>query len=122
MTRIALIGASGNVGQRLLKELSDRGHQITAIARGPDMIADLPGVTSVKGDIKDSAGLAALIEGHDAVVSSVRFLDTDFETLLGAVRKSGVKRYLVVGGAGSLETAPGVTPARQSRLPRCVPG
>ncbi len=107
MARIALIGASGNAGSRILKELSDRGHQVTAIARTPDKIAALPGVTAVKGDLSDSAGLAARLEGHDAIVSSVKFLDTDFDLLLQAVRSSGVKRYLVVGGAGSLEIAPG---------------
>lgn len=107
MTRIALIGASGNVGTRLLKELSARGHQVTAIARDPGKIPALPGVTPVRGDIKDGAGLSALLKGHDAVISSVRFRDTDAPALIDAVRASGVKRYLVVGGAASLLVAPG---------------
>ena len=105
--KIALIGASGQVGSRLLKELSDRRQTITAIARNPDRIAKLPGVTARKGDVFDKDGLAALIEGHDAVISAVHFLDSDPDTLIAAVRASGVKRYLVVGGAGSLEVAPG---------------
>lgn len=108
MAQIALIGASGNAGSRILKELSDRGHTVTAIARNPERIASLPGVTAIKGDIHDGAGLAALLKGHDAVVSSVHFLATDLPVLVEAVRASGVKRYLVVGGAGSLETAPGI--------------
>lgn len=107
MASIALIGASGNAGARILKELSDRGHQVTAIARNPERIAALPGVTAVQGDLSDAAGLAAHLEGHDAIISSVKFLATDFDLLLEAVRASGVKRYLVVGGAGSLEIAPG---------------
>ena len=74
MAKVALIGASGNAGSRILKELSDRGHQVTAIARNPDKIADLPQVTAVKGDVFDKDGLAALLAGHDAVVSSVHFL------------------------------------------------
>ncbi|MDX8479704.1 NAD(P)-dependent oxidoreductase [Mesorhizobium sp. VK24D] len=105
--KIALIGASGQVGSRLLKELSDRGHAITAIARNPEKIAALPGVTAVKGDAFDKDGLASLIKGHDAVISSVHFTASDPDTLIAAVRASGVKRYLVVGGAGSLEVAPG---------------
>ncbi|CDX15346.1 conserved hypothetical protein [Mesorhizobium sp. ORS 3324] len=105
--KIALIGASGQVGSRLLKELSDRGHAITAIARNPEKIAVLSGVTAVKGDAFDKDGLAALIKGHDAVISSVHFTASDPDTLIAAVRASGVKRYLVVGGAGSLEVAPG---------------
>ncbi|TPN84957.1 NAD(P)-dependent oxidoreductase [Mesorhizobium sp. CU2] len=105
--KIALIGASGQVGSRLLKELSDRGHSITAIARNPEKIAALPGVTAVKGDVFDKDGLVALIKGHDAVISSVHFTASDPDTLIAAARASGVKRYLVVGGAGSLEVAPG---------------
>ncbi|CAN7385886.1 NAD(P)-dependent oxidoreductase [Mesorhizobium sp. LjNodule214] len=105
--KIALIGASGQAGSRILKELSDRGHTVTAIARNPEKIAALPGVTATKGDVFDGDGLATLIKGHDAVVSSVHFLASDADGLIAAVRASGVKRYLVVGGAGSLEVAPG---------------
>ncbi len=106
--RIALIGASGQAGSRILAELIGRGHQVTAIARNPDRIASAFGVTAVQGDVFDEAGLTALIKGHDAVVSSVRFAGSDPRILIEAVRASGVKRYLVVGGAGSLEVAPGV--------------
>src|SRR5438105_9399788 len=51
MAKVALIGASGAVGSRLLKELSDRGHTVTGIARNPEKIAALPGVTAKKGDV-----------------------------------------------------------------------
>lgn len=107
MAKIALIGASGNAGSRILKELSDRGHQVTAIARNPEKIANLPDVVVKKGDVFDQAGLSELLKGHDAVISSVHFTASDPATLIEAVRASGVQRYLVVGGAGSLEIAPG---------------
>ncbi|CVI54755.1 NAD(P)-dependent oxidoreductase [Agrobacterium leguminum] len=107
MAKIALIGASGNAGSRILKELSDRGHQVTAIARNPEKIASLPNVVAKKGDVFDQAGLSELLKGHDAVISSVHFTASDPATLIEAVRASGVQRYLVVGGAGSLEIAPG---------------
>lgn len=107
MAKIALIGASGNAGSRILKELSDRGHQVTAIARDPEKIASLPNVEAKKGDVFDQAGLSELLKGHDAVISSVHFTASDPATLIEAVRASGVQRYLVVGGAGSLEIAPG---------------
>lgn len=107
MAKIALIGASGNAGSRILKELSDRGHQVTAIARNPEKIASLPNVVAKKGDVFDQAGLSELLKGHDAVISSVHFTASDPATLIEAVRASGVQRYLVVGGAGSLEVAPG---------------
>jgi putative NADH-flavin reductase len=106
--KIALIGASGNAGSRILAELVSRGHSVTAIVRNPEKVASSPLVTPVKGDVHDEAGLSALLRGHDAVISSVHFLASDAGKLIAAVRASGVKRYLVVGGAGSLEIAPGV--------------
>ena len=105
---IALISASGNAGSRILKELSDRGHQVKAIARHPEEIAKLPNVTAEKGDVFDKVGLASLLKGHDIVVSAVPFTASDPRILIDAVKSAGAKRYLVVGGAGSLEVAPGV--------------
>ena len=107
MSHIALIGASGSAGSRILRELTDRGHRVTAIARHPERIAELPGVIAVKGDAQDLQGLTSALRGHDAVVSAVNFTSSEPHTLIEAVRASGVKRYLVVGGAGSLEIAPG---------------
>jgi uncharacterized protein len=106
--KIALIGASGNAGSRILAELSRRGHTVTAIARHPEKVQTLPGVTPLQADAGDVAGLAAAIKGHDAVVSSVHFTVSDPRKLIAAVQEAGVPRYLVVGGAGSLEVAPGV--------------
>ncbi|GKQ53115.1 NAD(P)-dependent oxidoreductase [Bradyrhizobium sp. Ce-3] len=106
--KIAIAGASGQAGSRLTAELARRGHAVTAIARNPEKIATLPGVTAVKGDVNDQAALAALWAGHDAAISSVHFTVSDPLKLIGAAKASGVGRYLVVGGAGSLEVAPGV--------------
>src|ERR1700674_4449744 len=106
--KIALIGATGNAGSRILAELSRRGHHITAIARHPEKLPALPGVTPLQADAGDVAGLAAAIKGHDAVISSVHFTASDPRKLIAAVHQAGVPRYLVVGGAGSLEVAPGV--------------
>jgi len=117
MAKVALIGASGNAGSRILKELSDRGHQVTAIARNPEKIAQLPGVTAVKGDAQDGAALAELLRGHDAVVSATRFTGTDFSIIADALGKAGVARYLVVGGAASLEVAPGQRLLDQPNFP-----
>jgi putative NADH-flavin reductase len=105
---VALIGASGQAGSRILAELTRRGHPVTGIARHPGKIAAGPGVSAKKGDVFDRDGLVALLKGHDAVVSSVHFAASDPNILIEAVRAAGVKRYIVVGGAGSLEVAPGV--------------
>jgi putative NADH-flavin reductase len=106
--KIAVVGASGNAGSRITAELARRGHSVTAIARNPEKIAAQANVTAKKGDVLDQAGLAQLLAGHDAAISSVHFLDSDPAKLIGAARDSKVGRYLVVGGAGSLEVAPGV--------------
>jgi len=107
---IALIGATGNVGSRVLAELVRRGHTVTAIVRDPSRVPSLPGVQAKSGDVSAETSLATLLKGHDAVISSVPFAGTDPATLIAAVRASGVLRYLVVGGAGSLEIALGTFP------------
>jgi putative NADH-flavin reductase len=106
--KIAVIGASGNAGSRITAELARRGHAVTAIARNPERIAAGDNVTPAKGDLMDQAALTGLLAGHDAAISSVHFLASDPLKLIGAARDSKVGRYLVVGGAGSLEVAPGV--------------
>ena len=106
--KIAVVGASGNTGSRIVAELARRGHAITAIVRRPDKIAKLPNVTATRGDVDDQPSLTRLFSGHDIAISSVHFLDSDPVKLIAAARDSKVGRYLVVGGAGSLEVAPGV--------------
>ncbi|KRQ94417.1 3-beta hydroxysteroid dehydrogenase [Bradyrhizobium jicamae] len=106
--KIAVIGASGNAGSRITAELARRGHGVTAIVRNPEKVTAQAGVTPTKGDVMDQAGLARLVTGHDVAISSVHFLASDPVKLIGAAKESKVGRYLVVGGAGSLEVAPGV--------------
>lgn len=105
--RVALIGASGNVGSRVLAELVARGHTVTGIARTPENITSHPRVTAVRGDVNEPAALAKILAGHDAVISAVPFRNTDPDTLIGAVRASGVSRYIIVGGAATLLNAEG---------------
>lgn len=107
--KVALIGATGRAGFPILQELARRGHEVTAIVRNPERVPAQANVTPKKGDVFDKDDLAGLLKGHDAVISAVHFLQSDPRKLIDAVKASGVKRYLVVGGAGSLEVAPGVT-------------
>ena len=106
--RVALIGASGNVGQRLLAELLNRRHEVTGIVRHPEKLPLREGLTAKRGDINDEASLTPLLGGHDAVISAVKFQSANPQRLIGAVKKAGITRLLVVGGAGSLEVAPGL--------------
>jgi putative NADH-flavin reductase len=117
--KVAVIGASGRGGSRIVEELARRGHNVTAIARNTEKIPAGANVTAKKGDVND-AGLADLLKGHDAIVSAVRFTQSDPKLLIGAVRNSGVKRYLVMGGAGSLEIAPGKKLIDTSQFPEAA--
>lgn len=114
--KVALIGATGKAGSRVLRELLDRGHAVTAIVRHPENVQAHPKVEAVGTD-GSRASLAAAARGHDAVVSSVRFVDLDPEVLLPAVQDSGVGRYVVVGGAGSLLHPDGIEEARRPEFP-----
>jgi putative NADH-flavin reductase len=105
--KIAILGGTGNVGTRLVNEALSRHHAVTAIARNPDKLTSRTGLSVAKGDITQPELVLPLLKGHDAIVSSLRFQSTDPQQLIDLVRKSGVKRYLVVGGAASLEIAPG---------------
>ena len=105
--KIALIGITGRVGSRVADELLKRGHQVTGIARNLGDVNPQPGLTVKQGDATDPRGLTALLAGHDAVVSASRFVSSDAKPLIAAVKDAGVPRLLVVGGAGSLQVAPG---------------
>lgn len=108
MTSIALLGGTGNVGRRLLAEALRRGHTVTVIARKP--VADLPeGAGFIQGDIgADPAALGASLAGHDVFISSANFATVTPDQVLATVRAAKIPRLAVVGGAGSLEVAPGV--------------
>lgn len=115
---VAVIGATGRAGREITAELVRRGHNVTAIARHPDAALSAPLVKRVAGDVADPDGLAKFLTGHDAVVSAVHFLDCDPAKLVRAVRAAGVSRYLVVGGAASLEVAPGKKLIDQPNFPK----
>lgn len=103
--KIALIGATGNVGRRVTAEALRRGHDVIAIARDVSTLEPQDRVTPVQADLSDKAAIGKAIAGADAVVLSVRFQELDVEAVLDALRSA--KRLLIVGGAASLYVAPG---------------
>ena len=113
MSKIAIIGASGYVGTALLNEAVKRGHQVSTFVRHPEKIAANANVTAVKADVLDTDGLAALLKGHDLVISAYNpgWQEADIrnihikgsKSISEAVKKAGIKRLIAVGGAGSLE-------------------
>lgn len=112
--KIVLFGASGMIGSRLLAEALRRGHSVTAVTRDPKKITAPSGtVSAVAGDATDANSVAALVKGHEIVISAINGTPDGVkqaaQSLIDGVAKAGVKRLLVVGGAGSLEVAPGVS-------------
>jgi putative NADH-flavin reductase len=103
--KVALIGGTGRIGSKITAELLGRGHSVTVIARNPEKAPGNPHLKAVKGDVTQPEAVAALVRGHDAVISSAPFNPGISAQVLAAVRKSGVKRYIAVGGAGSLTGA-----------------
>ncbi len=115
--KIALIGGTGFVGRAALEELLHRGHDVTALARSPAKFTPRDGLAVVQADALDAAQVAAAVAGHDAVVDAYNpgwteprihdlFLQGT-DAILDGLERAGVKRVLVVGGAGSLYVAPG---------------
>lgn len=102
MSKIAIIGATGRAGSQLLEEALRRGHSVVAIARDPSSLQGREGVTVKALDAKDSAALQAAVTGVDAVLSAAHFSTLAPQAIIDPVKRAGVKRLLVVGGAGSL--------------------
>ncbi|GAA0716199.1 NAD(P)-dependent oxidoreductase [Dokdonella soli] len=119
---IAIIGATGNVGSRLLDEALQRGHRVTALARHASSLAPRERLTTRNVDIADGDALVAALADHDAVFSAVRFLGAPAAAIIGPVKRAGVRRLLVVGGAGSLEVGPGVQLADTPGFPAAYLG
>lgn len=110
--RIAIIGATGFVGSAILKEVADRNHSVKAISRSIDSNLGYNNVVPIKIDVNDIEALAVDLQGADVVISAFNpgwtnpniydeFL-TGAKNIQEAVKKAGVKRFIVIGGAGSL--------------------
>lgn len=113
--KIALFGATGMVGSRIAAEAARRGHQVSALVRNPERVpAEVANLKAARADLLDAASVAAAVRGHDVVASAysppgddASVVATATRALLEGVRAAGVKRVVAVGGAGSLEVAPG---------------
>jgi uncharacterized protein len=115
--RVLLIGATGKVGRPILRELASRGHDVTVLVRNPAPLAgEFPTVRAVPGDVFDQDLVAATARGCDVIISSVAMRDAAqadrdpvaLTRVLAAVAADQDTRWISLGGAGSLEVAPGV--------------
>ena len=117
--KIVLFGATGNVGQRVAAEALRRGHEVTGVVRDPAAVKSPDArMQLVKGDATSTDSVASVARGADAVVSAISplpnargmaapSLEKNARALIEGLRRAGVKRVLYVGGAGTLEIAPG---------------
>ena len=118
MKNVVLIGASGFVGTAILNELLNRGHKVTAIVRdAKKMTVSNPNLTIIEADVTDTDALKEIGKGKDAVISAYNpgwknphiYEDTlkNYPLIVESAKQAGVKRLLIVGGAGTLFYAPG---------------
>ena len=123
--KVALYGASGKSGSRILKELVSRGHQVIAIARDPSRVPQsAPKVVIKQDDLSEPKQIAAAIDGAEAVISAYAPPQEKPEEIVGVTQRQvdafnyGLKaRLIVVGGAGGLNVAPGVSLVDSGYLP-----
>lgn len=132
--KVALIGASGFAGSAILRELLDRGFSVEALARDPAKITiKNPALTVKKLDVSDEAALADALKGFNTVISAYnpgwknpRIYEETLENypkILNAAKKAGVKRLLIVGGAGTLFVKPRVRLVDSGTVPEAwLPG
>lgn len=122
--RVVLYGATGRAGSRILRELLMRGHLVRAVTREPGALEPQKDVETSVDDLSDVSRTTEIMRGLDAVISAYAPPPNDTnrlvavtELLVKALSRSGVPRLLMVGGAGSLEVAPGITLIESGHLP-----
>lgn len=133
MKNVVLIGASGFVGTAILNELLTRGHKVTAIVRNSQKInIKSSNFAVIKADVSDTCTLINACKDKDAVISAYNpgwtnpniYEETlrNYPLILDAVKQSGVKRLLCVGGAGTLFCAPGLRVVDSGVIPNNIMG
>ena len=132
MKNVILIGATGFVGSAILNELVNRGHKVTAVVRDVEKLPKNENIVAVKEDVANVDAIVKLAEGKDAIISAYNpgwmnpdiatLIETNYPRILEAAKKSGVKRLLIVGGAGTLFCAPGLRVVDSGAIPQEIMG
>ncbi|MGK8500681.1 NAD(P)-dependent oxidoreductase [Nocardia asiatica] len=115
--KIAVVGATGMVGSRVVAEAAGRGHALVAVYRRQRPATLPPGATAVEGDANDPDAMSELFHGADAIVAATHpalgqehTVTATTAALLDAAKTTRT-RILVVGGAAPLRA-----PGRPDRL------
>ena len=127
MANVVLIGATGFVGSAVLNELLSRGHKVTAVVRDSTKLPQSDNLTAVEEDVANVDAIANIAKGKDAVISAYnpgwdnpdikRLIEVNYPKIVEAVKKSGVGRLLIVGGAGTLFVKPGLRVVDSGAIP-----
>ena len=127
MANVVLIGATGFVGSAILNELLSRGHKVTAVVRNASKLPQNDNLTAVQEDVANVGAIANIAKGKDAVISAYnpgwtnpdikRLIEENYPKIVEAVKKSGVGRLLIVGGAGTLFVKPGLRVVDSGAIP-----
>lgn len=133
MKNVVLIGASGFVGNAILNELLSRGHKVTAVVRNPEKInVSNSNLEIAKADVADTNAMVGICRGKEAIISAYNpgwtnpdiYEETlrNYPLILEAAKRSGAKRLLCVGGAGTLFCAPGLRVVDSGAIPDAIMG
>ena len=127
MANVVLIGATGFVGSAILNELLSRGHKVTAVVRNAAKLPKNDNLTAMEEDVANVDAIANIAKGKDAVISAYnpgwgnpdikRLIEVNYPKIVEAVKKSGVERLLIVGGAGTLFVKPGLRVVDSGAIP-----
>ena len=127
MANVVLIGATGFVGSSILNELLSCGHKVTAVVRHANKLPKNDNLTAVEEDVANVDAIANIAKGKDAVISAYnpgwgnpdikRLTEENYPKIVEAVKKSGVDRLLIVGGAGTLFVKPGLRVVDSGAIP-----
>ena len=127
MANVVLIGATGFVGLAILNELLSRGHKVTAVVRHANKLPKNDNLTAVEEDVANVDAIANIAKGKDAVISAYnpgwgnpdikRLTEENYPKIVEAMKKSGVDRLLIVGGAGTLFVKPGLRVVDSGAIP-----
>lgn len=132
--KVAIVGATGKIGSKLLAEALARGHTVTAVVRNPAKLPKDDRIRVAEADVNDGAALAKAFRGQDAVIHSyapprdisiqerIDQQTNATRTIIGALKAAGLKRILAVGGAGTSEIAPGVRLMDSYLFPKAYEG
>ena len=127
MANVVLIGATGFVGLAILNELLSRGHKVTAVVRHANKLPKNDNLTAVEEDVANVDAIANIAKGKDVVISAYnpgwgnpdikRLTEENYPKIVEAMKKSGVDRLLIVGGAGTLFVKPGLRVVDSGAIP-----